>query len=532
MCFCRRILFVFFLSFAGCGGPIERPQRTDTTSLIRVNGDEIRSLDPHRISVTTELRVICDLFQGLTDIDPEAIPIPGQAERWSVSSDGLLWTFHLRQGLTWSDGVPLTAQDFVYSFRRLAAPQTASVYASLISPIVGADAILAGDLPPERLGVRAVNDLTLEITLNAPQPVFPEMMAFSAMVPVPRHVIEQYGEKWSRPENIVNNGAFKVESWQRQAKMELVKNPRFHAADTVALERLSYIPISDNMMAVRRFRAGEVDIIPEFPDPMGPILKQQLGGQVRIALFQASYYYVFNTTVAPFDDKRVRQALSMAVDRKPLVDSVMRSGYREAFSIVPPNTGFYGPALRPDWADWSHDERLAKAAALLKSAGITPQTPLDVELRINTSDTHERIGLAIAQMWKPLGVNVTLFNSEAAVHFSQMRAGNFSVSRAGWVADYNASDNFLFLFKSTNKGLNYPRYNSPQFDTAFTNGVQEADIDTRIAYLREAEAIMIDDSPILPIYYYVSKTLVASDVTGWADNAPNRHRSRWLGFAP
>lgn len=526
-----RFLVVFMgLSCAACGGPIERPERTDRTTLTRVNGDEIRTLDPHRISVTTDLRVVCDLFQGLTDIDPQAKPIPGQAKSWSVSSDGLTWTFELREGLTWSDEVPITAEDFVYSLRRLADPQTASVYSSLLGPIKGAAAVFAGTAPPSTLAVAALSPLTLQITLTAPQPAFPEMMAFSSMVPVPRHTIETHGEQWSRPENIVNNGAFTVESWQRQAKMVLRKNPNFVDAQSVAMDTVIYIPISDQMTAVRRFRAGEVDIVPDFPDPMGPILKEQLGDQVRIAVLQAAYYYVFNTQVPPFDNKAVRQALSMAVDRQPLVDSVMRSGYKAAFSIVPPNTGFYGDAHMPDWATWPRAQRLERARQLLAAAGISPDTPLDIELRINTSVTHQRLGLAIAQMWKPLGVNVSLFNTEAAVHFAEMRKGNFAVSRAGWVADYNAAENFLFIWQSGNEGLNYAKYNSPAYDALFETAQREADIEKRMAMMRQAETMLIDDSPILPIYFYVSKALVASDIEGWADNLPNRHRSRWLKF--
>lgn len=524
------LLLASLCVIAGCGGPIERPARTDKTTLVRVNGDEVRGLDPHRVSVDTEIRVVSDLFQGLTDLDKNARPIPGQALRWEVSSDGLIWTFYLREGLMWSDGVPITAEDFVYSFRRLVAPETASSYASLLSPIVAADDVLIGAQPPSALGVEARGPLTLEIRLNAPQPVLPEMMAFAAMVAVPRHVIERHQETWSRPENIVSNGAYTLQSWQRQAQMTLKKNPRFIDADTVALEQVQYIPISDDMMAVRRFRAGEVDIVPSFPDPMGPILKEQLGDQVRVEVYQGTYYYLFNTLEAPFDNQAVRVALNMAVDRSPIVTSVMRSGYRPAYAMVPPNTGFYGESYAPDWAAWPMDKRLAEAARLLASAGITPETPLDVELRINTSDTHQRLALAVAQMWRPLGINVTLFNTEAAVHFSEMRQGKFKISRAGWIADYNAADNFLFIFRSDNEGLNYSNYNSSQFDALLRQGQREVDIPKRVAAMRQAEALMIADSPLIPLYYYVSKNLVASDIEGWADNVPNRHRSRWFKF--
>lgn len=527
----RFFLFILCVCIAvNCGGPIERPARTDRTSLVRVNGDEVRSLDPHRVSVDTEIRVVADLFQGLTDLNAQARPIPGQAERWDVSADGLTWTFYLREGLVWSDGVPITAADFVYSFRRLVAPETASSYASLLSPVVAADDVLIGVQPPSALGVTALSPRTLEIKLNAPQPVLPEMMAFAAMVAVPQHVIDVHKETWSRPENIVSNGAFTLESWQRQAQMTLKKNPRFIDADTVALETLQYIPISDDMMAVRRFRAGEVDIAPSFPDPMGPILKEQLGGQVRVAVYQGTYYYMFNTEEPPFDNQAVRVALNMAVDRGPIVNSIMRSGYRPAYAMVPPNTGFYGESYEPEWASWPMEQRLAEARRLLASAGITPETPLDVELRINTSDTHQRLALAVAQMWRPLGINITLFNTEAAVHFSEMRQGKFKISRAGWIADYNAADNFLFIFRSDNEGLNYANYNNPEFDALFRRGQREVNISKRMDYMRRAEALMIADSPLIPVYYYVSKNLVAEDIEGWSDNLPNRHRSRWFRF--
>lgn len=523
-------LFISVCFIASCGGPIERPKRTDRSTLNRVNGDEVRTLDPHQVSVDTEIRVVSDVFQGLTDLDKNAQPIPGHAARWDVSNDGLTWTFYLRSDLKWSDGVPITADDFVYSFRRLVAPETASTYASLLAPIAEADAIITGAQPKETLGVKALDERTLQISLTAPLPVLPEMMAFAAMVPVPRHAIEEHGDAWSRPENIVSNGAFIVTRWQRQAEMVLTKNEQFIDADTVSLQTLKYIPINDDMMAVRRFRTGEVDIVPTFPNPMGPILKEQLGSQVRIAVFQASYYYVFNTLEPPFDNRSVRVALSMAVQRGPIVKSILRTGYAPAFAMVPPNTGFYGASYEPAWAAWPMEKRLEEARALLKGAGITPDTPLDVELRINTSDAHARIGLAIAQMWKPLGVNVTLFNTEAAVHFSEMRKGNFKVSRSGWVADYNAADNFLFIFQSDNEGLNYANYNSPIFDDWLRKAQREADIDKRMTYMRQAEAQLIEDSPLLPIYYYISKNLVASDIEGWADNLANRHRSRWFKF--
>jgi len=522
------ILLVLCLLNAGCSAPIERPERTDKTTIVRVNGDEIRSLDPHKISVATDIQIASDQFQGLTDLDPASNVIPGQAQAWRVSDDGLTWTFTLREGLMWSDGVPITAADFVYSFQRIIAPETASPYSNLLMPVAGAVDILNGDKAPDTLGVRALDPRTLEIKLTAPQPVFPSMAAFAALVPVPRHVVEAHGEQWSRPENIVSNGAFTIQSWQRQAKIVLKKNPRFIEADTVGLETLVYVPISDEMTAVRRFRAGEVDIVSGFPDPMGPILKKQLGDQVRVTVNQGTYYYVFHTQKAPFDNPDIRNALSMAVQRQPIVDSILRSGYRAAYAMVPPNTGFYGPANKPEWADWPMDKRLSTARALLEGAGITPQTPLDIELRINTSESHQRIALAIAQMWQPLGINLTLFNTEAAVHFADLRKGDFTLARSGWIADYNAADNFLFLFLSGNEGLNYARYNSPTYDRLLQQGQAEADIGTRVAFMRQAETQLLKDSPIIPLFYYVSKKLVASDIEGWADNLPDRHRSRWL----
>lgn len=528
----RPLLICFAIFFSGCGGPIDRPAREDKTHIVRVNDDEVRTLDPHKVSIVTDGRVVGDLFQGLIDLDVSGRPIPGQAQSWSVSDDGLTWVFILRPDLVWSDATPLSAEDFVYSFRRLVLPATAAPYANLVNGWVGARAILKGEASPETLGVTALDSQTLEIQLIRPEPALLNMLAYAALVPVPRHVIAKHGDAWSRPGTLIGNGAYTLSSWRRQASMEMVKNRRFHAADSVALDRVTYVPISDEMAAVRQFRAGEVDIVPDFPGTMAAVLEQQLGDQVHIGPYLTTFYWVFNTTKPPFDNPAVRRALSMSVDREAIIRSIMRTGNAPAYAMVPPDTGSYGPAYLPDWASWPLEARRAEAKRLLEAVGITPASRLEVVHRYNTSDTYQRIALAIGQMWAELGVDLVLFNSETAVHYAALRSGDYVLGRAGWAADYAAPENFLFVFASASKGLNYPRYRNPRYDELLDAAVSESDVPTRMALMREAEAILIEDSPILPIFYYVSKYLVADDVTGWSPNVLSAHRSRWLGFAP
>lgn len=515
-----------FLALAACSQ--DRPNTRAADTIYRVNEDEASSLDPQKVSTVIDTRIARDIFEGLTDYAADGGIVPGQAESWSIDDSGLIWTFRLRHGLAFSDGSPLTADDVVYSLRRLFTPVTAAPNASLLFAIKNAESATKGEVPVDQTGVVAIDRWTVRITLDRPFPALPELLAHACAVTVPRQVIQKYGEAWTRPENIQVSGAYRPVSWRLHAELKLSKNMAYRDASLVALAHVVYLPISEDQTALRKFRAEEVDIVTDFPTGRLEGLRKRHKGQVRIEPYRGSYYFVFNTTKPPFNDRRVRLALNMAVDRNVITRLVLPLGMQSAYSVVPPNLGGYGAALKPAWANWSMEKRMAEATRLLQQAGYGPARPLSFELRYNSDDDHRRVSLALAQMWKPLGVRAVLFNSEASVHFSNMRAKTYSMARSGWIADFNGAENFLGVYDSNAGRLNYSGYNNRAFDEALKQAVDIAEPAKRNLALRQAESIVLADMPILPIYYYVSKTLVSSDVRGWSPAPSGIHLSKYL----
>jgi oligopeptide transport system substrate-binding protein len=522
--------FCLSASLAACqppGLPQDSGRRADRT-LYRVNDDEIRSLDPHQVSVVTDLRLAEDLFEGLTDFAPDGAVVPGLAKSWTVTPDGRRWSFSLRPGLVFSDGTPITAADVVYSLRRLVTPETAAPYASMFYAISGARDAASGTAPPESIAVQAPDPLTVTIALDRPWPSLPEALANAAGVVVPRHVIERHGSSWIKPDRIVSSGPFTLRRWVLQSEIVLDKNPRYYAADAVALDHVVYYPIADDHSAVRRFRAGDVDVLETFPENLLSVLERDMGQALRLAPYRASYYWVFNMRKPPFDDARVRMALSMAIDREVITRDVIRMPFQPAWSVIPAELGNFGPALKPDWADWPRPRRIAEARRLLAAAGISPQQPITVEVRFNSDEGHKRIAVAISQMWAELGVRTSLFNSEAAVHFRALKTGEFTIGRASWIADFNSAENFLFKYDSRTGELNYSGYNNPAFDALLDRALDEPDDARRNQLFRQGGEMLLQDMPAMPIYFLLSRSLVSPDVVGWEDNPAGLHGSRYL----
>ena len=501
-------------------------------SVLRIaNMGEPETLDPHHASGTWENRIIGDMFVGLTTEAADGSVMPGAAERWDVSEDGITYTFTIRDHL-WSDGTPVTADDFEFSLRRILAPETAAKYASILYPIKNAQALNSGDMTGmENLGVRALDVKTLEITLESPTPYFVSQLTHYTAWPVPRHVVELLGNNWVKPGNMVSNGPFTLAEWTPNSQIRVVKNAKFYDAANVALDEVIYYPGEDCAAAQQRFRAGEVDIATDFASDQIDWLRQNLAAETRIAPYLGVYYYPFNTAKPPFDDARVRVALSMVVDRAAITDKVLRTGEVPAYSFVPPGTDNYegGPSY-VTWKDTPYAERVAQAKALLAEAGYGPNNPLEVTLRYNTSENHKKIAIAVSSMWKQIGVDTELYNSEVSVHYAEMQAGNFQVARAGWIADYNDPQNFLFLLQQSTGPLNYGNYNNPEFEGLMNQAARTVDLAARARLLAQAEAIVMEEQATLPIYYYVSKNLVAPNVKGWVDNTKDVHRRRWISL--
>jgi len=491
------------------------------------NSGEPDSLDPHHLSGTWENRTVGDMFLGLTTEAADGSVIPGAAESWEISGDGSVYTFKIRDGHNWSDGQPVTADDFVFSLRRILAPETAAKYASLLYPIKNAEEVNTAKIGGEMLGVRAIDDRTLEITLKAPTPYFLTQLTHYTAWAVPKHKVEELGDDWVKPGQLVSNGAYTVEEWVPNTHVKLVKNPGFYDAANVKIDTIYYYPTEERNAALKRFRAGELDINTDFASDQIEWLRENMPDQHRIAPYLGIYYYPINTAKPPFDDKRVRQALSMAIDREAITDKVLRTGEVPAYSFVPPLTSRYAIS-EVAWKDTPYKDRVAQAKALLAEAGYGADNPLELTLRYNTSENHKKIAIAVASMWKQLGVKADLFNSEVKVHYNDLQEGDFQVARAGWIADYDDAQNFLYLLQTSSGPMNYGRYSEPKFDGLMDKASVTVDLEARAEIMRQAEEVAMEDQPVIPIYYYVSKNLVSNKVQGWVDNGKDIHRTRWL----
>jgi oligopeptide transport system substrate-binding protein len=501
-------------------------------SVLRVaNSGEPDSLDPHQVSGNWEDRIVGDMFMGLTTEAANGTVVPGAAESWTISDDGLTYTFTLRDH-TWSDGTPVTADDFVFGFRRILDPATAAEYAYLLYPIKNAEAVNSGNLTdPAALGARAVDPKTLEVTLEQPTSYFIELLTHYTSFPIPKHKVEELGDAWVKPGNIVGNGAYTVVEWVPNTLVRMEKSDTFWDAENVAIDEVIYYPTEERNTGTKQFRAGEVDIQYDFASEQIDFLKENLPEATHISPGLASYYYVFNTKEPPFDDVRVREALAMAVERDAITDKILRTGEIPAYNLVPPDTGAYGEPPQVEWADMPYEERVEQAKALLAEAGFGPDNPLKFTLRYNTSENHKKIAIAIAAMWKQLGVQAELFNTEVKVHYNDLQSHDFQVARAGWVADYNDPENFLTLLRTSTGPMNYGQYSNEEYDRLMAESDGTTDEKARNELMRQAEALMLTELPLIPIYHYVDKNLVSPRVQGWVDNTKNKHWTRWLSLA-
>lgn len=488
---------------------------------------EPASLDPHKISGTWENDVVGDLFEGLVTEAADGARIPGVAESWEIAEDGTTYTFTLREDAAWSDGTPVTADDFVFAFRRILDPATAASYAYLLYPVKNAEAVYGGEAEPSALGIEALDPRTLRITLERSTPYFLDQLAHYTAYPVPKHVVEAHGDDWSSPEHMVSNGAFALQAWQSQTRIEATRNPHFHDAENVALDEVVYFPIEERNTALNRFRAGEIDIAREFPTQQYAWLQENLPEAVQVAPYLGIYYYAFNTWDGRATaDPRVREALSLAARREVITDQILGTGEEPAYGFVPPDVAHYEGA-ELDFAEMDQEARLERARALMEEAGYGPDNPLELLLRYNTSEDHRKVAIALAAMWKPLGVEVKLYNAEVAVHYADIRQGDFDVARAGWIGDYNDAQNFLSLLEG-GVANNYGAYQNDAFDALMDQAAETQDTDARAELMAEAEALALAENATLPLYYYVSRNLVSPDLSGWQTNIEDIHRSRWI----
>ncbi|MGL4487724.1 MAG: peptide ABC transporter substrate-binding protein [Yersinia sp. (in: enterobacteria)] len=488
--------------------------------IVRHIKDEPVSLDPVKAVGLIEAQVARDLFEGLVNQDAYGKIIPGVAISWQTT-DNQTYIFTLRKDAKWSNGQPVTAQDFVYSWRRLVDPQSLSPFAWFadLAGIENAQQIISGKMSPETLGVSAVNSHTLKIKLSKPVPYFPSLTANFSLFPVPQTVVDKYGNDWTKVGNLVGNGAFKLQDRVVNEKLVLVPNNDYWDHAHTVLTKVTFIPINQEANATKRYLAGDIDITESFPKNLYQKFLKDIPDQVYTPDQLGTYYYAFNTQRAPTNDVRVRKALSYAIDRKIIAEKILGTGEKPAYHFTPDITaGYHSVANILQQQD--QNELNAQARSLLHAAGYGPNKPLKLSLLYNTSDNNQKLAIAIASMWKKtLGVDVKMVNQEWKTYIDSRNTGNFDVVRASWVGDYNEPSTFLSLLTSTHSG-NIAKFSDDNYDYLLTEAGKQTNPKALNDDYNRAEQIIAEQSPIAPIYQFTNGRLIKPWVKGYPITNP------------
>ncbi|MGY3804088.1 peptide ABC transporter substrate-binding protein [Pigmentibacter ruber] len=486
-------------------------------------GAEVPSLDPQKAQDTVSARVLYDLFEGLLVENEKGEINPGVANKWEISKDGLTYTFHIRPEAKFSDGSPITADDAVFSVRRLVDPKLASAYAELILMIKNAPEITTGKKKPEELGVKALDKSTVQFSLNKPCPYFLKIVAFQNLSIVQKANVEKFGDQFSQPGNLVSSGAYKLKYWKIGDKITTERNKMYWNNAKTVIESANYFPISDVNTELQMYQTGQLDITYDIPSDKFKDLKKSLGKQLKANPFLSTYYVSLNTNVEPFKNNvKLRQALSMAVDRKVLTEKVTGRGELPSYDIVPFGMASYKQQSY-SWEKFPASQRIAEAQRLYKEAGYSKEKPLVLTYTYNTNALHKKVAIALAAMWEQnLGLKMNLVNQEWKVFLTERNEGRFITARDGWSADYNDPSTYLDLFISHNP-QNNPKYKNPKYDELIQKASLETNPTKRSEILQQASSVMLNDYPIISLYTYVTTHLVKNHVGGYSGENPLDH---------
>lgn len=517
--------WLVFISLVGCSGGENNVTTGNRDGILHWgNGTDPQELDPHIITGIPEHHILTALLEGLVAKDPVTLePIPAVAKSWNISSDGKTYTFQLRHNAVWSNGDPVTSHDFAWSWWRALQPALGNQYAYMLFPIKNSEAYAKGEIDDfSKVGVKVIDDYTLEVELNNATPYFLQLLDHYSMFPVHRPTIEKFGKPdergslWTRPGNFVGNGPFTLKEWKLFKRVDVVKNPQYWDANKVKLNGIRFHPIENVTTEERMFRSGQLHHTASIPIDKVATYKKDKPHLLHTYPYLGNYFYRINTTLPHLKDKRVRQALAMSINSKQLTEQVTKGGEVPAYTFTPPDTLGYT-------AKSAFEFNPEKAKQLLADAGFPNGEGFPVtELLYNTSEGHRKIAVAIQQMWNQyLGVNIILNNQDWKVYLDSVNNGDYTIARAGWIGDYVDPNTFLDMWVKDG-GNNRTGWSNPRYDELILKlAPKTADRNLRYQLMAEAEAILLEDMPIIPIYIYNSKSLVHPSLKGLQPNILN-----------
>ena len=537
----RRIVLMTMLSLAlvACSNNNNSPAainyaNTPVAHTLRVDiGAEIPTFDPALAEDGYTYRVVNDLFAGLVDFDQSNRPIPGMAKNWEISSNGLTYTFHLRDGLRFSDGSPIKASDFVYSFQRLINPQTGSSYAFLLKDVQNGTDIIAGKSPATRLGVSAPDPKTVIIKLSHPTNAFLSYLTVPNVFVVSQANIAKFGESWTQPQNMVTSGAYTMKDHVLNGYILVQKNPEYYQESAVHIQYVKYFPFVDANASLSNYKTGALDTTwQNVPIDQYASLKKQYPHELHTFKWERIDYLNFNMQSAKYaNNLKLRQALTLAIDRQSLTDIVLAAGQNPLYSVVTPTieNGKYAD-IGYSWANLAKAKRIAEARELYKEAGYSAKNPLTINLKYQTNDLTKKVMLAVMSMWQDtLGVKVVLANEELKVLTPDLKNGNYDMAQGRWGADYNSVTTYTPLF-ICNNGNNRSHYCNPKYDALIAKAEATANPQQQEQLYKQALNVVMNDYPIIPLFEPTHQRLVSPRVQGYSidTNYLDNVQSKWF----